>query len=207
MTFAVHSMFSDVLKCYQTAEFIAVDIPIGLAEPGERRTCDGKARRLLAGPRASSVFPSLPRCLLLQVSYEDACAHSRSLCQKGITKQAHAIYPKIAEVDRLMSPDLQQRVFEIHPELCFLALAGTAMRTRKKEPAGYEERRMVLSTMLSRQLPQRHEVRPKFGVQPDDLLDAAAAALTAHKVLRAEAHRIPNIPELDTTGLRMEMVF
>ena len=39
----------------------------------------------------------------------------------------------------------------------------------------------------------------------DDLLDAAAVAWTAVRVVRQQAVRIPSVEEVDVRGLRMEM--
>jgi predicted RNase H-like nuclease len=96
--------FDDVLALLPTSAVSAVDIPIGLLteqQPGGR-DCDRCARRLL-GRRASSVFtPTRPH---LAPHYARVRGHSLSI-------QAFNILPKIREVDRVMTPALQQRVYE-----------------------------------------------------------------------------------------------
>src|SRR4030095_8671378 len=87
----------------------------------------------LLGRRASSVFTPPIRPLLDATHYE----HVRPY---GVSVQAFHILPKIRQVDRLMTPALQQRVYEAHPELAFLTLTGHPMRHNKKTPAGHEER-------------------------------------------------------------------
>lgn len=73
-------------------------------------------------------------------------ALSRSLTGKGIAKQSFAIYGKVAEVRRVMTPALQRRVVEVHPEVSFWALAGERPMTHHKGKAeGYEERRALLA--------------------------------------------------------------
>lgn len=131
-----------------------------------------------------------------------------SICGKGISKQAHAIFPKIAYVDDIMTSQLQTRVFEIHPELCFWALAGRPMQHAKKTLDGYEERRGVLSRVLSGSIPARSEVRQlALPIEPDDLLDALAAGYSAYRLRTGDACRIPDHMEVDRKGLRMEMVY
>ncbi len=205
---AVAAYFSDILNREKTASHIAIDIPIGLPESGSARRCDLQARRLLTKLRSNSVFPAPPRDLLRQPSYAEACARLQASCGKRISQQLYAILPKIGEVDQVMTPELQHRVFEIHPELCFWSFAGAPMRHNKKLNEGYEERGEVLTKVLSVPLPERSAVR-RFGlrIEPDDFLDAVAAAATAFRALTGHANRIPDPPELDSKGLRMEMVY
>ena len=62
---------------------------------------------------------------------------------KGISKQAFAIAPKIAEVDEVMRDRVGgagPAVREVHPELLFWALNGRkAMESSKKSRQGRDE--------------------------------------------------------------------
>ncbi len=204
----VHASFSELLASYPDAACIAVDIPIGLGEGAPRR-CDIEVRRVL-GPRRSSVFPAPDRRLINVSTYSEALSLSRSLYGKGISKQGFAIYPKVAEVDHVMTPQLQQRVIEVHPEVSFWAAAGYRPMSRpKKTPAGYEERRNLLSVVMGPvDIPARDDARrvtPPAGA--DDLLDALVAAWTAQRFAEARAGRLPPDPSTDSRGLLMEMVY
>ena len=57
-------------------------------------------------------------------------------------------FRRIREVDRLLLSDEKARrvVREIHPEICFWALAGIPMKYRKKRHEGYFERIAVMGT-------------------------------------------------------------
>src|SRR5712664_3119998 len=145
--------FAEVLHLEPAPTIIAVDIPIGLlAEPQPGgRDCDRLARQWL-GRRASSVFTPPIRPLLDATHYE----HVRPY---GVSVQAFHILPKIREVDRLMTPALQQRVYEAHPELAFQSLAGHSLQDRKKTVAGREERLRVLEHIPS---PLFHGIRAAF---------------------------------------------
>lgn len=205
---AVAKSFLDILEREKTAAYLAIDIPIGLAEAGVPRRCDLEARQILTKARSSSVFPAPSRDLLGEADFAEACARSQVICGKGISKQAHAIFPKVGEVDAVMTSELQSRVFEVHPELCFWGLAGRPMQHNKRASEGYEERRGILTDVLSIELPERSEVkRLGLPIEPDDLLDAVAAAITAYRVRMGHAARLPEKPELDSKGLRMEMVY
>lgn len=208
ISFSVHPTFAAILHREARAEVIAVDIPVGLTEDGRPRRCDLEARRLLAGPRASSVFPAPARCLLREQDYVGACVRSRGLCGKAVSRQAFAIYGKIAEADDIVTPALQEKVYEVHPEVCFWGMARRTLQHGKKTRVGYDERRGILSAALPCAIPTRDQVRQLgLGAQPDDLLDAAIAAVTAHRICQGAAERLPREPEFDGKGLRMEMVY
>jgi uncharacterized protein DUF429 len=63
----------------------------------------------------------------------------------GMSTQAFNIMGKIREVDELMEPNLQDRVFEAHPELALMGLAGRPMRHKKKTHAGWREREALVA--------------------------------------------------------------
>ena len=75
------------------------------------------------------------------------------------------------------------------------------MLCSKKTAPGRDERLRVLDFYLAvSTLPKQ-----PAGTAPDDVLDACAALVTAHRKLAETAFRIPTAPDLDTHGLRMEM--
>lgn len=204
----VHATFPDVLGSYPDATCIAIDIPIGLAE-GSPRRCDIEARKVL-GPRRSSVFPAPDRRLVDAINYAEANGLSRSLLGKGVSAQAFGIYPKVAEVNRMMTPQLQVRVVEVHPDVSFWALAGKQPTFYPKRTAeGFEERRALLATTFDgSDIPSREMAgRLVSGAGADDLLDATVAAWTARRFAEGRAGRLPIDPDVDERGLRMEMVY
>jgi predicted RNase H-like nuclease len=209
ITFSTHADFSALLAEFSETAVIAVDIPIGLTELFQPRRCDERARRLI-GPRSSSVFPAPDRRLLRFSVYSEASAFSRGIVAKGVTRQSFAIYNKIAQVDSIMTSGLQSRVFEIHPELCFWAASGGHhLGNPKRKVAGFEERREILTRVfIGVDIPTRREAaRLLPDVQPDDVLDATVAAWSALRYANGVCARVPEAPELDARGLRMEMVF
>ena len=196
--------FDAVLTLRPRPNLIAIDIPIGLLDRRQvgGRECDRLARRRLPG-RASSVFSPPVRGLLGATRYSQVRGH-------GLSIQAFGIMTKIREVDRLMSPGLQERVYEAHPELAFRSLAGAPMRHNKKTPAGREERLRALERLASFRtvralldtLAARYR-RSQVGL--DDCLDACVLAWLAGRIGTGAAQRLPAQPPLDAKGLRMEI--
>ena len=143
--------FAQILELPQQPRVIAVDVPIGLLSQAQvgGRACDKEARRIL-GPRGSSVFsaPTRPALEALEAGlpYEAVSEANRrsSPAQLGLSKQSFAIMPKIAEVDRVVTPQLQERVFEIHPEVSFSRAKGGAVLPPKKRSAGRAAREDIL---------------------------------------------------------------
>ena len=185
---AVHATFADLLRAQPDAT-LAVDVPIGLLDTGSTgdRACD-KAARALLGPRRASVFPPPLRARL-----------GATQRPPEMSVQSFHILPKVREVDALLTPALQARVVEAHPELAFATLAGRPMRHPKRTPEGARERRRALRPFF-RRLPD-----PPRGAARDDLLDACVLAWTAARVAEGASLRVPDGPPLDSRGLRMEI--
>jgi predicted RNase H-like nuclease len=204
---SIHWHISDLLAAHQDADKIGIDIPIGLAV-GVPRRCDIEARKVL-GPRKSSVFPAPDPRLLDCPSYADARLRSVSLCGKSVSAQAYAIYSKVKQVNDVMTPQLQDFMFELHPEVSFWAMANEQpMQWWKKLPPGFEERRALLTDTFKLPIPTFEEARS--WVRPagaDDILDAIAAAWTAKRVAEGRGGRLPPDSEFDARGLRMEIVY
>jgi len=189
------------------SEIICIDVPIGLTDSSDQRACDSLARKLL-GQKQSSVFTPPCRAALARRDWALASEINLGITGRKLSKQTFAISPKICEVDHLMTPQLQQRVFEVHPELCFRALNdGETLLSDKSEAEGHRERWDLLHEAMRPSLPdQPQPLRwPKTICQLDDYIDALVGAWTAVCILRRRASRVPDKPEIDRRDLRMEM--
>jgi predicted RNase H-like nuclease len=213
VTFNIYDSGESAVEVVDVAEWLrsrpnglqalGIDIPIGLRD-GARR-CDTAARRLLGQPRASSVFTPPCRAALQANGHADGCEINESYTRKRLSIQAWAIAPKIKAVDDAIMPEHQGWAFEVHPEVCFWHLAGgRAMSHSKRKRAGREERLAILSQHLPGVLTAVQNRPPRVAV--DDVLDAAAAALTAQRWRRGLARPVCD-PEVDGKGLRMEIVY
>lgn len=198
-------------QCHQ-ASVILIDVPIGLREGGtQERLCDTEARKLLGPKRRSSVFPAPCRPAIYAKSYGEACNINERMTGKRLSLETWNIIPKIREVDCLLSNDdaAKLRIREIHPELCFWALAGHPMKYSKKQREGLLERIQVLSSIY----PQTPDIindalstYRRKEVSRDDILDALSAVVIA-RMGEEKLVSIPQISEFDARGLRMEMVY
>jgi len=200
---------------------LAIDMPIGLPErvgPGGR--APERLVRPLLGGRQSSVF-SVPARAAVEAGlsegadettrYGAACAAARASSDppRAVAKQSFHLFPKIAEVDRLLRqrPELLPQVHECHPEVAFWAMNGQrALALPKKvknrpHPPGLDLRIGLLAAQgvpvdtLTMQL----ALALKAGL--DDLLDACACAWTAKRVANGKALRFPDPPDRDHLGM------
>src|SRR5690606_994434 len=121
----------------------AVDMPIGLPDAGVRG-CDLAARARL-GARRSAVFPAPSRAVIGARDHAEAIVRERAASGRGLSLQAFRLVPKVAELDGLVTPELQHRLVEAHPELAFARRAGAPAVHPKRTPAGRAERRALLA--------------------------------------------------------------
>ena len=206
--------FADILAMPAAPRIIAIDMPIGLPERagiGGRRA-DIEARSKL-GARRSSVFAVPARAAILENDYRLACAAAlhNSDPPRKVSKQTFNLFRKIREVDDLMTPTLQSRVVECHPELAFWAINNQRPLDEPKKnksrphPAGLELRRRLLRAAG---VPDEFLAATLFRIcdaGPDDFLDACACAWSAERVLNGVAHCFPAQPPRDARGLRQEI--
>lgn len=179
----VYPTFAEIVA--QRFDLMLIDVPIGLLQAGPRH-CDLQARNLL-GARRSSVFPAPGRRLLRARRYGRQCSI-----------QLWNILHKIREVDEAMTPRLQRRVREAHPEVSFALLNGAPLRFAKKSADGEAERRRLLRPIFG-------EIPGVPGAARDDVLDAYALLWSAHRAWQGEA-RVLGGSERDERGLECEIV-
>jgi len=206
---------------------IVIDMPIGLPDSSPRG-CDHAARAILGGRRASSVFPTPCRSSLAAGSYSEACMLSRAASGKAMTRQTYGILSKIREIDAAITPALQDRMHEGHPELVFALLAGGAgLASSKRTPCGERQRLDLLAAYWQRFAYTGRQggcsgdaitaARSRLGaanVARNDLVDAAACLVAAHRIATGTALVLPLIANAvnaqqaprDGRGLRMEIV-
>ena len=202
----------DLVKRVPLGSRIFVDIPIGLRDNGgASRLCDQQARRLLSPLRTSSVFNAPIRPITTIEDYRAANSESKRLSGKGLSKQSFNIAPKIREVDQLMTSHDKARemIREVHPEVCFYGLAGGhPMQHSKKTREGFAERLALLAKFqagIEREVEAALAHYPRKIVAPDDILDALVCAVTAKMADKWKT--VPAVPEIDSKGLSMEMVY
>lgn len=206
--------FDEVLQAAGDSSFVAIDIPIGLPDRtgAGGRVCDRAARANLGG-RQSALFSVPARAAVYATDYAAACAAAlaHSDPPRRVSKQCFNLFPKIREVDAVMTPALQARVVECHPELAFWRLNGEMSLSLPKKvrshpsPQGLELRRALLRRAgFGESFLARHPWR-RAEAGPDDLLDACACAASALGIAVGRGSRFPDCPPIDPRGLRMEI--
>jgi predicted RNase H-like nuclease len=160
-----------------------IDMPLGLLGVGWR-DADRLAHRAL-GRRGVTVFAIPPRPVWECESYAEASRACRDLTGKGFSVQAWGLRRKIAEADeyrrRASSSVPPVRLYEVHPELSFTAMAGAPLADGKHARAGLAARRELLAG-------EGINLPPKAaGAAEDDLLDAAAVAWSARRIASGRA--------------------
>jgi predicted RNase H-like nuclease len=192
----------EVLAFPAARTVVGIDMPIGIPDAGPR-ACEKAARRLLGRPRASSVFPVPARDVLHAATYADARRMGK------LNLQTWNIVPKIREVDEfLRSHSSYRSVFhEAHPELSFLRWnGGRPMKHSKKSAQGRAEREKLVKGFFGAGSKAARNGLPRAGWANDDFLDAFAVLWTALRVARGEAVGVPETPERDGSGLRMQII-
>jgi len=176
--------FAELLIHLADAQIIAVDIPIGLPDGSDPRAADIKARKLL-GRRRSSVFTTPPRVVLEAPSYRKANRLSKQRFGRGISAQSYALRRKILEVDACAAED--DRIYEVHPEVCFAEMNCGPLTHSKKSWHGQRARLRLLAN-AGITIPDNLGDVGK--IPPDDIIDAAAAAWSAHRIVAGTGEKV-----------------
>lgn len=185
----------EILDYRPSFEIVALHSTIGLPSvraPGGR-ACDRDARRLLGARRGAAIVSPPPRSVL-----GDAGG-------TGMSAVVRSLLPRIREVQVDVASYHQRSIFEVHPELGFYQLNDDApLRYGKRTSLGIAERLALLQAKmpgLERVLDHRPESIPL-----PRLLDACVNLWTARRIAARAVSRLPENPEWNEDGLRMELV-
>ncbi|HMD26091.1 MAG TPA: DUF429 domain-containing protein, partial [Streptosporangiaceae bacterium] len=193
----VHASLAGVLEG-DGASVVGIDMPLGLLESGWREA--DRAARGLLGPRRSSVFAIPPRSVWTQASYQAANQRCRELTGQGFSIQAWGLRAKLLEANQYRQT-CGHRLYEVHPELAFGALAGAPLAASKHTGTGRDLRRELLA-------------RAGIEIPPEtpatllgDVLDAAAVAWSARRIAAGQAVTVPAAPQHDRQGREIAIRF
>lgn len=190
-----------------------IDMVIGLpdrAQPGGRR-CDRLARALLGPRRGTSVFSPPGVSTLRADSYEDAQRLNRASGPDapGLSRQSYHLLPKMRALAHVMTPEHQEYIHEVHPELSFFAMNDdTPLEASKHSEPGRRARLELLSAQGMPGIEEAIATLPAGPLEADDVLDAHAACWTAGRIRAGTAERCPPREETaprNDRGLRMEI--
>ncbi|SIO52320.1 Predicted nuclease (RNAse H fold) [Rhodovulum sp. ES.010] len=204
--------------------YVAIDIPIGLADAaGEQRLADKAAKDFLKeraidplvrkGFPETRVFLSPTREHLSFFNSDPSKRGYWDLCEtlpkgKRLSPVAWAICTKIVELDNLLSEKTDVPLYEVHPEVSFAACAGQTLApkksTRRKPSPGPEQRRSLLERIGFDLERLRHGLGRRTGRwASDDLYDACIALWSADRIAQGTHATLPDPPQRDSRGHRM----
>ncbi|MGE3375469.1 MAG: DUF429 domain-containing protein [Vicinamibacteria bacterium] len=166
------------------AAVLAIDVPIGLPT-GYGRAADFAAKQFI-GPRQNSVFLTYPKAVFEAPTLKEGIEVARTMTEHGISPYSYALREKILEAEAAALAD--PRIIEVHPEVCFRAMADGPLLHTKKSWTGVLLRRRLLQGK-GIEIPEDLGRAGAAGV--DDVLDAGAAAWTAHRKASGEARVLP----------------
>jgi predicted RNase H-like nuclease len=199
----VFERLREVLDYKPAFQVIALFSPVGLHDTPQRRgrRCDQDARRLIGWPRSGAILSAPARPALRAKDYQEAAAANGG----HLSIVGWHLLRRMAEVDAEIAPYWQRTVFEVHPELSFFQLnEDRPLRFSKQTDAGRGER----SSLLRARIPGVErvlDVRLRR-VSAAHVIDAAACLWTARRIVSRAVNRVPEDPEWDSEGLRLEIV-
>ena len=189
--------FIDVVDQRPSYSTVALNAPVGYLSRTATggRSCDREVRALLGGRGAA--VKSAPVRLDSQRDIDLLPDHLDAI--------SHTLLARYREVANEMAPFRQRTIYEVNAELSFYQLNDdTPMRWAKHREKGIEERRELVETkvpgvsrILDTEVP---------GTSISHRLDAAAILWTARRIFARAVVRVPQDPEWDEQGLRMEIV-
>jgi predicted RNase H-like nuclease len=188
----------DVVDYKPAYQIISLAAPIGLLDdpvPGGRH-CDRDARRLIGWPRNGAIVSAPARSVLSDL------AAGRDVSLSAVSRRLAA---RFAEVDENIQPYWQRTVFEVHPEISFFQLnEDQPLRHSKHRQVGVQER----TDLLKARLPGVERILDTrvIGAKATHLVDGAVCLWTARRIAARAVSRLPEDPEWDNAGLRMEIV-
>ena len=183
-----------LLSAVNDIQAVGIDMPLGLVKTG-RRQADLDAR-VFVGPRWHSVFLMEPRAVWRQedIWYDDSGEQANQRCREltghGLSRQTWGLRVKLREANECLATR-RYRLHEVHPEVSFAAMNGQPLEHSKISWTGHITRRALLAKH-GIHLPD--ELGDAGKARLDDVLDAAAAAWSAHRIATGHASRLPTEP-------------
>lgn len=196
----------DLEGAFHRFDRVFIDMPIGLEDENYTRECDALLRKELGAEYASSVFSPPIRPALNAPSYVEANMQSYEFTEKKLTLQAWNITPKIKTIDQFLTdqPELQDVVFESHPELIFKNLNGGMIYQKKNTKKGLRHRLSLVSDREEIAKDFFRDIKEEFRrneVEEDDIVDSMALALAAKQSEKKGLKTLPENPKKDSKGL------
>jgi predicted RNase H-like nuclease len=193
-----------LLSAVNDIQAVGIDMPLGLVETG-RRQADLAAHAFVGKHLGSAVFLMPLRAVWKREDntwYDDSWEQANQRCRQltrgdelspdgyGLSPFTWGLRVKLREANECLATD-KYPLHEVHPEVSFAAMNGKPLTHRKVSWTGHITRRALLAKH-GIHLPD--ELGDAGKARLDDVLDAAAAAWSAHRIATGHASRLPTEP-------------
>jgi predicted RNase H-like nuclease len=184
-----------LLSAVNDIQAVGIDMPLGLVETGQRQV-ERAARAFVGKHLRSAVFPVPPRAVWKREDtwYDDSGEQANQRCREltghGLSRQTWGLRVKLREANECLATR-RYRLHEVHPEVSFAAMNGQPLEHSKISWTGHITRRALLAKH-GIHLPD--ELGDAGKARLDDVLDAAAAAWSAHRIATGHGNRLPTEP-------------
>jgi predicted RNase H-like nuclease len=172
---------------------IGIDIPLQLSHSG-KRLAEIEARALLRN-RACTIFSPPTLNALRAKNYIDACDVNFKECGKRISKQSWNLFPKIKEAQEFLQNNSISKlgIFEVHPELSFMAMNDMSLiKASKKTDIGREIRiKLVKKFFPNFSFELVRNKYKKTQVLDDDILDSISVLWSTQRIVDNIAKFVP----------------
>jgi predicted RNase H-like nuclease len=194
----------------ESAERIAVDVPVGLESTTAPRANEAAGRELL-GDRADAVVGAPVREAARKQRYRTAARVHERKTGRELRRDAFERARLVTAVDEFLTAIEEARpVFvEAHPELCYRAFAGEPMADAPAVAAGYAERMRTLAGFEVDAPPTVQSVAEAtagYDVPIPAVLDAVALGLTVRPG-PGQLRTLPAEPPTDDEGLPIRYAY
>ena len=192
----IENLNDDYLK-QSNLSHIGIDIPLQLSHTG-KRLAEIEARGLLK-KRACTIFSPPTLNALMAKNYIDACDVNFKECGKRISKQSWNLFPKIIEANTFLENNSRSKlgVFEVHPELSFMAMNDmNLIEASKKTDIGKKIRiKLILKFFPNFSFELVRNQYKKNQVLDDDILDSISVLWSTQRIVDNIAQFVPKDPE------------
>lgn len=196
---------------FGSKDLILIDIPLGLASKKEKfRECDTLARTILKKRAVTLFSPPLIEAFKSK-EYKEALEINRKYIDKGFSKQAWNLKPKMLEARNFAKGKLE--IYESHPELCFTALNNQIPLSNSKHTEEGIKDRLRLLEKLDLKTKYKYKIFledfKKMKVTKDDILDSLVLSYSASNIIMSLKNRvlIPTKEMVDKDGLSLQICY
>lgn len=200
----------EIINQYGDSELFLTNIPIGLMDDKDERSCDLGVRKIFSAVNMVKLPPTPCREALCAENFGEANRINRKITGKQLPSKIWDIAKEIIDINEFLfeNHEYRSKFKECNTELNFAMLGRKPMRYNKVVLAGYKERKEILERIYPNVTDILDHAIDNFrrrDVKAHNVLDAICLALGGYLGLKNGFYNIPSEPQYDSTGLKMEI--